>query len=65
MRKYTDIILSKLIFDKENKIVQLLRNYLIEYTKKNMNQANLIPKVYTSKVFQNIDIDFFQVLQHI
>ena len=27
-----------------------------------MNQANLFPKVYTSKVFQNIDIDFFQVL---
>jgi len=62
LREYTDIILSKLIFDKENKNVQLLRNYLIEYTKKNMNQTNMIPKVYTSKVFQNTDIDFFQVL---
>lgn len=27
-----------------------------------MKQQNIIPKVYTSKVFQNTDIDFFQVL---
>ena len=62
LRDYTDIILNKLIFDKENPKVKLLRNYLIEYSKKNMNQKNMIPKVYTSKVFQNTDIDFFQVL---
>ena len=62
LREYTNIILTKLIFEKENPKVKLIRNYLIEYSKKNMNQKNMIPKVYTSKVFQNTDIDFFQVL---
>ena len=62
LRDYSDIILTKLIFNKENANVKLLRDYLIDYTKKNMNQKNMIPKVYTSKVFQNTDIDFFQVL---
>jgi len=28
-----------------------------------MEQNNMIPKVYTSKVFQNTDVDFFQVLE--
>ena len=62
LREYTNIVLTKLIFEKESPKAKLLRNYLIEYTKKNVKQSNIIPNVYTSKVFQNTDVDFFQVL---
>ena len=62
LKDYTDTILRKLIFNKKESNVKFLREQLIQTTLKNMNQINMIPKVYTSKFFQNTDIDFFQVL---
>ena len=63
LKDYTDLILTKLILKKENKNVKFLRKLLIDVILLNMNQTNMIPKVYTSKVFQNTDVDFFQVLE--
>ena len=62
LKDYTDIILSKLILQKEDKNVKFLRKLIVDIILNNMNQTNMIPKVYTSKVFQNTDVDFFQVL---
>ena len=63
LKDYTDLILTRLILKKENKNEKFLRKLLVDITLKNMNQTNMIPKVYTSKVFQNTDVDFFQVLE--
>ncbi len=41
LKEYSDTILTKLIFNKENKTVQLLRNYLIEYTKKHQKYSKI------------------------
>ena len=63
LKQYTDIILTKLILNKEEIIVKFLREQLIEFTLKNVSKIDFIPKVFTGKVFQNEDIDFFQVLE--
>ena len=63
LKDYTDRILNKLILEKDNKNVKFLRNLIIDLILKNMNQTNIIPKVFTSKVFQRTDVDFFQVLE--
>ena len=62
LKDYTDIILSKLILQQDDKNVKFLRKLIVDAILNNMNQTNMIPKVYTSKVFQNTDVDFFQVL---
>ena len=62
LKDYTNLILSKLILQKDNQTVKFLRKLIIDNLK-NMDQSNMIPKVYTSKVFQNTDVDFFQVLE--
>ena len=63
LKQYTNIILSKLILNKQDPIVIFLRKHLIEFTLKNVNKIDFIPKVFTGKIFQNDDIDFFQVLE--
>ena len=63
LKDYTDLILSKLILKKNNKNVKFLRDLIVKTILNNLNQSNMIPKVYTSKVFQNTDVDFFQVLE--
>ena len=62
LKFYTDTILTNLILKKDKRSVKYLRQLLKDITLKKMNQ-NIIPKVYTSKVFQNTDVDFFQVLE--
>ena len=62
LNQYTDKILKKFIFNKEEQNIKLLRELIIQITLKHMNQKNIIPQVYTSKVFQSSDIDFYQVL---
>ena len=63
LKDYTNIILTNLIYNKENKSTKFLRKLLIDIVLKNIDQNNIIPKVYTSKIFQNTDVDFFQVLE--
>ena len=63
LKDYTNTILSKLILKKGNEDVKFLRRLIINTILNNLNQTNMIPKVYTSKVFQNTDVDFFQVLE--
>ena len=63
LKDYTNIILINLINNKESKSSKFLRKLLIDITLKNIDQSNIIPKVYTSKIFQNTDVDFFQVLE--
>ena len=63
LNEYTEQILNKLVLEKEDKNVQFLRNIIWETAVKIMNQNNIIPNVYTSNVFQNSDVDFFEVLE--
>ena len=63
LKQYTDIILTKLVLNKNDPFVKFLRKNLIEFTLKNVNKIEFIPKVFTAKVFQKDDVDFFQVLE--
>ena len=63
LKDYTNAILTNLINQKKSKRTQFLRKLLIDLTLKEIDQSNIIPKVYTSKIFQNTDTDFFQVLE--
>ena len=63
LKEYTEEILNKLVLEKNNKNAQFLRKIIWETAVKIMNQNNIIPNVYTSNVFHNSDVDFFEVLE--
>ena len=61
---YSEIVVHKLIYEKDNINNKLLRDYLIEYSIKKLDKKNIILYAFLSKNFQNASTDFFQLLEN-